>query len=290
MELMTPVMIGTVLPVWLHRNFFSSMERRLLLMNATRKNYKGDVVLTAGGVFLAFYSMVTGLFLLYVYGFSNQGLLFCAGSLASALWGWQDDRSPEKDKEAKGFRGHLRMLWREKRVTSGLWKAALGGITALLVCMVLYDGFIHVAVSASLLALTTNLVNLFDLRPARAMKVFWLLLAVAFVIGLPMTVQPTGWIWVLPVFTATLILFPYDAKGRIMLGDTGANFLGFVAGFCLVSTAPLPVQAGLLVLFATLHFLAERISFTSVIESVEWLRRLDQWGRPIPRDQTDGIW
>jgi UDP-GlcNAc:undecaprenyl-phosphate GlcNAc-1-phosphate transferase len=136
-------------------------------------------------------------------------------------------------------------------------------------------------VSAGLLALTTNLVNLFDLRPARAIKVFWLLLLIAIACALPLSAPPSVWAWVLPVLSATVLHFPYDAQGRLMLGDTGSNFLGFVAGFCLVTSATVTIQLGFLLLFGLLHLLAERISFSRVIQSVNWLHRMDQWGRPM---------
>ncbi|MFY0543232.1 UDP-N-acetylmuramyl pentapeptide phosphotransferase [Brevibacillus sp. H7] len=287
MQVTVPVLLGLGVPGLLHLMGFTLIGRWLGSAGMIRKNYQGENVLTAGGVFLAVYSAIPAVILFFVSGLESEATVCLTGSLAAALFGWQDDRSPDRDKEAKGFRGHLRMLWQERRVTSGLWKAVGGGITALLVSNALCDGFVLVMVTAGLLALTTNLVNLFDLRPARAIKVFWLLLAISFAVGFPMSVQLSGWGWILPVLTATILLFPYDARGRLMLGDTGANYLGFVAGSCLVTNAPFSVQAGLLVLFAALHLIAERVSFSRVIQSVEWLRRLDQWGRQKPRNQTD---
>jgi UDP-GlcNAc:undecaprenyl-phosphate GlcNAc-1-phosphate transferase len=277
--------IGIMVPIALHRKWYSALSLRLRQTGMVRPNYLGNEVLVAGGVFLFGYTTAALLVLLALspwwYGWDGgkQGILLLAGTSAMAFWGWQDDCSREK--EVKGFRGHLLTLWREQRMTSGMMKAWGGGGTALLVSLGLNDGCWATLVGAGLLAFSSNLLNLFDLRPGRAIKVFWLLVTVAFGIGLPLSLPVQQWVWFVPVLVSSLLLFAHDANGRLMLGDTGANYLGFLVGFCLMVSVPLPVQAGFLLLFAVLHLLAERVSFTRIIQSVPWLRRLDEWGRPL---------
>jgi UDP-GlcNAc:undecaprenyl-phosphate GlcNAc-1-phosphate transferase len=284
-KLIAAIVIGGLLPIALHRTWYTAVSLRLRQIGMVRQNYQGNEVLAAGGVFLFGYTTAALLALLalspwwYGWGGGKQGGLLLAGASAMAFWGWQDDCSREK--QVKGFRGHLRTLWREQRMTSGLMKAWGGGSTALLVSLGLNDGWWATLAGAGLLAFSSNLLNLFDLRPARAIKVFWLLVTFAFGVSLPLSMPMQQWVWFVPVFVASMLLFSHDASGRLMLGDTGANYLGFIAGFYLMISVPLPVQTGFLLLFAVLHLLAERVSFTSVIQSVAWLRRFDEWGRPL---------
>jgi UDP-GlcNAc:undecaprenyl-phosphate GlcNAc-1-phosphate transferase len=286
LKLAAAVGIGVFLPILLHAKWYSLFSLHLRQIGLVRQNYLGKEVLTAGGVFMFVYTTVALLVLLALSpwwdgsdGAWQQGILLLAGSAAMAFWGWQDDCSREK--EVKGFRGHLRTLWREQRMTSGMLKAWGGGSTALLISLGLNDGFWPTLVGAGLLALTSNLLNLFDLRPARAIKVFWLLETMALGVGLPLSLSIQEWVWFVPVVVASLLLFAHDASGRLMLGDTGANYLGFFAGFCLMISLPLAVETAFLLMFAALHLLAERVSFTRVIQSVGWLRRFDEWGRPL---------
>ncbi|MEJ8548590.1 UDP-N-acetylmuramyl pentapeptide phosphotransferase [Brevibacillus borstelensis] len=272
-------------PFLFHRFYFRAVWEKLHNAALVRTNYRGEEVVTAGGVMLAANAAVSQSALLVLGAASVwsreillAGLLLLSGSLALALCGWLDDCSA--DKWPKGFRGHLGVLWHERRLTSGMWKACGGGGTALLVSLFLFNSLPGIIVGTGLLALTPNLLNLFDLRPARAIKVFWLLIAVA-ACCLPLSSKPAAcWIWVLPVLTASALLFPHDARAHLMQGDTGANYLGFVAGFALVTTLPFVLQLALLLLFAALHLAAEFVSFSQVIAKVRWLKRLDEWGRP----------
>jgi len=278
-DLRIVICMAALLPVAVHILGFPAVIRWLKKTGMTRQNYRGEEVVTGGGVLLAGSTLATLVTVFLLEGAEPYGWLFLSGATSMAAWGWRDDRSPACDKRVKGFRGHLHILFQERRLTSGLWKAAGGGITSLVVSAALFDGGAQVLISALILALSANLVNLFDLRPARAIKVFWLLLLIPLFGTLPAC--PVSLPWVLPVISASLLLFPHDAKGRVMLGDTGSNFLGFVAGFLLVTSVPLSVQIGVLVLFVLLHLLAERISFSRIIQSVSWLNRIDQWGRPM---------
>ncbi|WP_238933632.1 hypothetical protein [Brevibacillus choshinensis] len=137
--------------------------------------------------------------------------------------------------------------------------------------------------AACLLAISPNLLNLFDLRPVRAIKVYWLLLSLAMVIGCCTGGVSSSYVhvlWQLPVLVATCLFFRHDAGGRIMLGDTGANALGFCAGYMFVVSAPVGAQALLLLVFILLHIVAEFFSISSLIEKHGWLERIDRWGRP----------
>lgn len=286
-ELTTAFAIGMGVPMIMHRPLFAAVQKKLGAQGMRRINYRGVEVVTGGGVMTVISTAVTlAAMILFLKGSGvdgrvlKEGVLLGAGMLAMAFWGWQDDRST--DQQAKGFRGHIGTLWREKRMTSGMWKLWGGGSTAILISLALTHSFWTWLLQAGLLSLSPNILNLFDLRPTRAIKVFWLLLALCLVVGLCAGQAATGvyhWLWLLPVIASTILLFRHDGCGRIMLGDTGSNALGFAAGYSLVMGMPLKAQAAMLLLFVALQILAEFISFSQVIQRVKWLDRIDAWGR-----------
>lgn len=275
------LLVAVCTPVFLHFLLFRKGVKLLIRKGVVRSNYAGQVIPTAGGLFFALYHTVTLLLLTtiaremrWAEAEVKQLILMVGGSLAMALWGWLDDRS--KDQDVKGFRGHLSTLWQEGRMTSGLLKAWAGTATSLLVALPLSTDIGGLLIHAGLLALAANLINLFDLRPTRAIKVFWLIL---------LLVVSGAWqafdlyLWILPALMSTIVLFLPDGRQQIMLGDTGSNCLGFLAGFLLITTQSMTMKIILLGLMVILHVLAEFISFSRVIQAVGWLRRIDQWGR-----------
>ncbi|MED1793944.1 UDP-N-acetylmuramyl pentapeptide phosphotransferase [Brevibacillus nitrificans] len=280
--------IGLLLPVGIHRRLLATVRKRFRKRGLHRVNYQGVEVVTAGGVMLVISTAAALLGMLMVIGIGSkessvwkEGALMGAGMLAIAFWGWQDDCAV--DKQAKGFRGHFGTLWRERRMTSGLWKVWGAGSTAIVLALALgpenlWSGLL----TACLLASATNVLNLFDLRPARAIKVFWLLEAVAISLCYWTSDLPSFFkhgIWQLPMLAATCMLFRHDAGARVMLGDTGSNTLGFVVGFAFAAGTPLIVQLMIFLLFVGVHIVAEFFSISKLIESSRWLTRIDRWGR-----------
>lgn len=206
-----------------------------------------------------------------------------ASALPGAVGAW-DDLHP--DAERKGLRGHLGALARGEFSTGAakiVVLAASGLLSSLIAdpatgsgapargAATLGHGVRHLT-GAGLIAGCANLVNLFDLRPGRALKVT---LAVA----LPLSLGERGSVTAALLAGACLAAIPADLAGRTMLGDTGANPAGAVLGLALhqrCSSAGAGFALGVVVA-ATLA--SERVSFTRVIESTPVLRDLDAWGR-----------
>jgi UDP-N-acetylmuramyl pentapeptide phosphotransferase/UDP-N-acetylglucosamine-1-phosphate transferase len=65
-----------------------------------------------------------------------------------------------------------------------------------------------------------------------------------------------------------------------MLGDTGANLLGALAGMWLVLTLSGTGQLIALVLLAAVTLYGEIRSLSALIDRTPGLRELDSWGRP----------
>ncbi|MGD8189097.1 hypothetical protein ACQCN2_03760 [Brevibacillus ginsengisoli] len=277
------LMIAIITPIGLFSLWYERGLAYLRKQGMVRKNYEGLFIPTAGGILLFVNVTVTWmieLWLIHVFalyqGYIQDMSLFLVGSFAVLIFGWQDDTS--HDHKNKGLRGHLSTLWREQRMTSGLLKAfgILG--TALIISIPLSQGIVETVVHLLLLTLSSNLINLFDVRPARAIKVFWLLFGIVFASS-PIFYSTIAWIFLLPVFSGTLWFFFRDAQGSIMLGDTGANYLGFLLGIEMMIAFALPVKLAIVCLLLLIHGLAEQKSFSKVIQSRGWLNWLDSLGR-----------
>ncbi|UKK98171.1 UDP-N-acetylmuramyl pentapeptide phosphotransferase [Brevibacillus brevis] len=286
-KIMIMILVAVVFPLVLDRPLYKVGTQKLKALGMNRFNYDGEPVLTAGGLILVGSSVITGIVLIGLLWLRRvdrelflHGILFLTGLITMAFWGWRDDCA--SDRHVKGFRGHFGVLWRERRITSGMWKLIGGTSTAFCLTLALSNTIWAEFVAFGLLALTPNIINLFDLRPGRAIKVFWCLIALAVAFGLltiGASAEMVNWILLIPIFLASILLFPHDVGGKIMLGDTGSNALGFAAGFFFVIGTPIYVQASMLVLFLCVQIAAEFCSFSRVIEQIGWLRRLDQWGR-----------
>lgn len=176
---------------------------------------------------------------------------------------------------AKGFGGHLGAL-RRGQVTTGLLKIAGVGAAGLAAAVLLRDPDDApggVVVDGALIAGTANLLNLFDLRPGRALKVAALLAPLA------------GGAQAGAVLGAVAAALPGDLAERSMLGDAGANALGAVLGVGLVAHRPRWVRQTALMGVVALTAASEKVSFSRVIDSTPPLAALDRLGRrrPAPR-------
>ena len=193
--------------------------------------------------------------------------------LGVALLGLIDDVVGARS-EARGLRGHARAL-AAGRLSTGVLKA--GGSLALALFVLAGEGLgpLAYAVSVLLLVLVTNFFNLLDLRPGRSIKALVLLGA-----GLTLAIGDFASIWVLGVFLGPiLVLGPLDLREHAMLGDTGSNAVGAVAGLWLVLALPTPAQVAALVLVALATAYGEVRSISALIERTPGLRALDSLGR-----------
>jgi hypothetical protein len=217
-----------------------------------------------------------------------RAALAVAGAGAAAFGGY-DDLAGDGDR--RGFRGHLGAL-AEGEVTTGAVK--LGGIggTGLVAAAILGGAPADVAINAGLVAGGANLLNLFDLRPGRAIKVALasgtLLAAAAPARHGAGTRQGAGQAVAAPL-GAALALLGEDLGERAMLGDAGANALGALLGVAAAASLSRPARVALLTGIASLTAASEKVSFTAVIERTPALRWLDMLGRrPVPAAPVPG--
>jgi hypothetical protein len=204
-------------------------------------------------------------------------------ALGAAGFGMLDDLAG--DSSSKGLRGHLRAL-RRGQVTTGAVK--IGGLLATGVLAAALQqrsqnapshssmdtGVVDLVVRAGLVAGSANVVNLFDLRPGRALKVT--LLASA-----PLLARPgrSGALTAAVSGGAACGVLRADLAGEAMLGDTGANAAGALVGLALAERLRPQSRLVALAALTALTLASERVSFTKVIESTPVLREIDAWGR-----------
>ncbi len=241
----------------------------------TRPNFKGqDIPLSAGVIF--FISVLPAslpLFILAPAGIGDVLLLYVLGIAAATCLGLMDDFWGARD--TSGLLGHFKALLKG-RLTTGAVKALGGGVLGLLIGTRLFpDQPWRIIDSALIIALSINLLNLFDLRPGRAGKVYVLLCLalLPFFFGQPEMVS-------VAVVLGTLLAFlPADLKARAMMGDAGSNTLGIVIGITAAAALDGYYRVGYLVLVLMVHVITEKYSLTKLILANPVLNYLDMLGR-----------
>lgn len=196
--------------------------------------------------------------------------------LGVALLGLLDDALGRagQPESPRGWRGHARAVL-AGRLSTGAIKAV--GALALAAYAVSGRGRedLDYLADLALLLLTTNLFNLLDLRPGRAEKGF-VALAAGLCLG-AWTVEPLE---LLGIFVGPVLVGAWlTLRERAMLGDTGSNLIGALAGVWMLETLGDPARLIALGIVAALTAYGEFRSLNAVIERVPPLRALDSLGR-----------
>src|SRR5690349_21053779 len=165
------------------------------------------------------------------------------GGAGAAAFGAYDDLAGSGDR--RGFRGHLGAL-RHGEVTTGAVKLGGIGVTGLATAMLAGGSPADVVINAGLIAGGANLLNLFDLRPGRAVKVATASAALIAAGGAVTGGGSAGGAAVAAPLGAALAMAPEDLGERAMLGDAGANALGAMLGCAAAVSLPRPARAALL--------------------------------------------
>jgi len=319
--LVAGVLLGVGVP-WLGMRMLTPSLR--LSEKAQATNYRGRSVFYGLGVVWLIWAgcaIIGGVLAASLVSASVLPILTLAGPLALvafALGAVDDAYGSGSD---RGFKGHLKAMARGRLTTGGMKLVGIG-LASLLVAGVLSGmapwaggetgGATVVRVLATLvagaaIALTSNLFNLLDLRPGRALKSYALLSPLALAstaIGLSIA---AGWSAARGVEGAALdavvlglfligpfvAVYRYDLGEEGMLGDAGANPMGAVVGLLIVSGLPLVPLLVWTALVVVLNLASERVSFSAVIEGTTALRWLDGLGRladlPKGTELEDGV-
>lgn len=211
--------------------------------------------------------------------FHAETLPIVVYALGVLVLGFVDDTLGERAEggrpAVRGWRGHGAALLRGELSTGALKAAGSLGLALFALSRLgLSDG--HWLLAVAVLVLATNAFNLLDLRPGRATKAFVLL-----GLGLSIGSGSPRQLWSLGLFAApALVAGVYDLRERAMLGDTGANLIGALAGLWLVLALSTTGQAIALGLLLAITIYGELRSISGFIERTPGLRQLDSFGRP----------
>jgi len=174
----------------------------------------------------------------------------------------------------RGWRGHARALRRGSLSTGAVKALGALALAAYVVSGRGLESWGYLA-DVALLILATNAFNLLDLRPGRAEKGLGLLGA-----GLCLGAWTLAPLELLGIFAGPVAVGAwFTLREQAMLGDTGSNLLGAVAGVWLLTTLGADARLIALSAVAGLTIYGELRSISAAIESVPPLRWLDSLGR-----------
>ena len=241
-----------------------------------RENYRGDMIPVGLGLVFIPTLVINSIILIY----SNivpekiimiYMLLFA--SIAMSFVGIIDDSLGNRG--VTGLIGHFKALIKGS-LTTGAFKALLGGFVGLTLAVTLSKSIPNIIVATLVVALSTNMMNLFDLRPGRAIKAYVILAIIIFLASAKFNREV-----MMLIVPAVLAYFYFDLRALTMMGDAGSNVLGVSIGVFIVSSFDLPVQLVSLVLLVAIHVLTEKFSLTKIIENNKFLDYVDKLGRGL---------
>lgn len=247
-----------------------------------RENYRGATLAFPLGAVLATAALVALAPLAFLNDRADLDLLepelrqWLPYLLGIAFLGFLDDALGQGQAAAtpRGWRGHWGAL-REGRLSTGAIKAI--GAVALAAYVVSGRGledWRYVA-DVLLLILATNLGNLLDLRPGRAEKALGLL-----AVGLCLGAWTFAPLELLGIFAGPVLVGAWlTLRETAMLGDTGSNLIGAIAGVWLLTTLGGDGRLIALAVVLAITIYGELRSISAAVESVPPLRWLDSLGR-----------
>lgn len=255
--------------------------------NVIRPNYKNEMIPVGMGIvflpMIIINSIILGFVTLNNIWFvssSNYNLnivwllclaLYIFSIMAMFFAGALDDLIGNRN--VSGLKGHFKSLFKGELTTGG-FKALFGGFVGLVVSVCISSSIVDIIINTLIIALSTNLMNLFDLRPGRAIKAY-------LVIMIPIYITLTGYTKVFPLLILPNVLayFNTDLKARGMMGDTGSNVLGISIGVLMALGYGIKVRLAWLVFLILMHLITEKFSLTKIIEKNRVLKFIDNLGR-----------
>jgi UDP-N-acetylmuramyl pentapeptide phosphotransferase/UDP-N-acetylglucosamine-1-phosphate transferase len=241
-----------------------------------RENYRGAALPFPFGVAVVAAAAVALVPLALIYAATDDALsedvpsVLLTFVLGVAALGLADDALSGA---SRGWRGHSAAVMKGSFSTGALKAAGTLGLALWVTSG--ERNFGDQLLATGVLVLATNLFNLLDLRPGRSVKAF-VLLGIALALGEweVRTFEYLG-IFIGPLLVAGL----FDVRERAMLGDTGSNLTGALAGFWLVSVLGTTGQLVALIVLALITAYGEFRSISDLVDRTPGLSHLDSIGR-----------
>ncbi len=251
---------------------FQEMSIKIFLVyGIVTENYKKENIPGVMGIVLIMVTIITVRIVKSIKMIETINIVSCVLACSvMGIVGLIDDLFGNK--YVKGFNGHLRQLLKGYLTTGGL-KAIAGAIISFSIAIQISTSNWDVLINLLLILFTTNIINLLDTQPGRAIKGFILFSLLLLLYSPLLSIHYI-------VLGALLAYISIDLKAKGMLGDVGANFIGMVLGISIAMTITnIAIRIVILFVMFTLNLISERISFSKVIENTSILRVLDKLGR-----------
>ena len=246
----------------------------LIESNVLRPNYKKDMIPVSMGIVFLPMLIINAIILAYFTTNFKDMLhifIFLFGLVSMFFAGILDDIIGNRD--VSGLKGHFKSLLNGKLTTGG-FKAFFGGFIGLVISIAISKNIYDIVINTLIIALSTNLMNLLDLRPGRAIKGYLVIsIVLLFTLG-----EYTRNLLLL-IFPNVIAYFNQDLKAKAMMGDTGSNVLGISIGILFVMGYSLKVRLIWLAFLIFIHILTEKYSLTKIIGSNKFLNFIDKLGR-----------
>ncbi|MHB9035920.1 MAG: hypothetical protein ACYC64_04585 [Armatimonadota bacterium] len=242
-------------------------------LGLVKLNFNKRPIMASYGI-VSFVYMATAMIALASLGYADLRMVSLYNATLGAMWmlGIIDDIWGTR--EVGGFRGHFRKLFFERKLTTGAVKALGGGVVGVCAGWFVSDGEpLRWILAAMLIPLASNILNLFDLRPGRAVAVFFLGLGVTCTaVGEHLTAP-----WLVGAVAAVALVFSVvDSRGRAMMGDSGSNALGAAMGLTMALSAGPIFQTAAIIVMIAVHVYSEKRSVSALIERNPVLRTIDR--------------
>lgn len=260
-------LLGTYTAIPLFRNL-------LIDSNVLRPNYKKDMIPVSMGIVFLPMLIINSIILAYfTTNFKDMMyiFIFLFGLVSMFFAGILDDIIGNRD--VSGLKGHFKSLLNGKLTTGG-FKALFGGFIGVVISIAISKNIYDIVINTLIIALSTNLMNLLDLRPGRAIKGY-------LVISIVLLFTLSGYTrnLLLLILPNVVAYFNQDLKAKAMMGDTGSNVLGISIGILFVIGYSLKVRLIWLAFLIFIHILTEKYSLTKIIENNKFLNFIDKLGR-----------
>ncbi|HXE44060.1 MAG TPA: hypothetical protein VN635_02570 [Conexibacter sp.] len=259
--------------------------RHLQAEGFTRENYRGAklpfpggiAIVAAGVLALGFCTALAAVAHLDAFSVSSPDVTYLLGV---ALLGLIDDMLAGR---SRGWRGHGTAILGGEFSTGALKAAGALALALYTLEGAGPPGVGRYLLAVALIVLTTNLFNLLDLRPGRSAKTFALLGVVLCLVAWHGRYGLSVPLWTVGPFAAPILVVGlYDLRERTMLGDTGANLIGGLAGLWLIIALDTTGQLIALAIVLAITVYGEFRSLSALIERAPLLRQIDSIGRNEP--------
>ncbi|MBS4536223.1 hypothetical protein GOQ29_11405 [Clostridium sp. D2Q-14] len=263
------IIIDLFLMSYILNKFFCS--KFLYLMNCSKHlqfNYKELKIPNSMGLSISITQIVLLIFIFVYYNDYNMIIIILCGSLVSFM-GILDDFLGN---DSKGLKEHL-LEFLNGKITTGFLKIILGFISSIFTSYLFYNNFCMFFLDVFIICLSINTLNLLDVTPGRALKFFYIISLFILIL----TSYNNYDVLIIMIIGSSLAYFPLDIKGKSMLGDIGANLLGFYLGVSLIINN---INKFVIVfILLILNLLSEKISLSYIIKNNKILNYIDYLGR-----------